>query len=76
MTSETDYEGPGSDMAADAEYDTVPDDAPEADVLEQRQRSTVVDDSFGDDGVPTEADPADVEEQRREIGDSGEDDYR
>jgi hypothetical protein len=66
--SETDYEG------TDNEY--VPDDAPEADVLEQRQRSTVVDDRSDESGVPSEADPADVEEQRREVGDPDEDDYR
>jgi hypothetical protein len=68
MTSDTDYEGPGDNG--------VPDEAPEADVLEQRQDSAVVDDRTEDDGVPIEADPADVEEQRREIGDSDEDDYR
>ena len=64
--SETEYEGPGDE--------SVPDDAPEADVLEQR--STVVDDRSGDSGVPAEADPADVEEQRREVPDADEDDYR
>ncbi|MGW1343682.1 hypothetical protein ACWCOV_21720 [Kribbella sp. NPDC002412] len=68
MTSETDYEGPG--------FDSVPDDAPEADVLEQQQSSTVVDDHSGESGTPIEADPADVDEQRREIGDVDEDDYR
>ena len=68
MTSEPDYEGPG--------FDSVPDDAPEADVLEQRQTSTVVDGGAEDSGVPTEADPADVDEQRREVGDEDEDDYR
>jgi hypothetical protein len=68
MTSEPDYEGPG--------FDSVPDDAPEADVLEQRRASTVVDDRPEDSGVPSEADPADVDEQRREIGDPDEDDYR
>jgi hypothetical protein len=68
MTSETDYEGPG--------FDSVPDEAPEADVLEQRQRSTVVDDRSEQDDVPVEADPADVEDQRRSIGDDDEDDYR
>ena len=70
--SETDYEGRGYENS----YDTVPDDAPEADVLEQRQGSTVVDDRAGDDVLPTEADPADVGEQRREVGDDDEDDYR
>ena len=68
MTSETDYEGP--------DFDSVPDDAPEADVLEQREDSLEVDDFTPDDGVPSEADPADVEEQRHPVGDSGEDDYR
>jgi hypothetical protein len=68
--SETDHEGYAMS------YDSVPDDAPEADVLEQRQGSTVVDDRQGDDGLPIEADPADVGEQRREVGDDDEDDYR
>lgn len=68
MTSEPDYEGPGYD-------DSVPDDAPEADVLEQRKSSTVVDDT-ADSGVPAEADPADVDEQRREVGEDDEDAYR
>jgi hypothetical protein len=66
MTSEPDYEGP--------DVDSVPDDAPEADVLEQRQSS--VRDQGDDSGVPIEADPADVDEQRREVGDTDEDDYR
>jgi hypothetical protein len=68
MTSGTDYEGPGDD--------NLPDDASEADVLEQRLISTVVDDRPEESGLPDEADPADVEEQRREVGDSDEDDYR
>jgi hypothetical protein len=68
MTTEPEYEGPG--------VDDVPDDAPEADVLEQRQSSTVVDDLAEDGGVPIEADPADVDEQRREVGEDDEDDYR
>jgi hypothetical protein len=63
MTSEPDYEGP--------DFDSVPDDVPEADVLDQRE-SSAPDDS----GVPIEADPADVDEQRREVGDADEDDYR
>ena len=70
MTSETDYEGPGdSDL---------PDDAPEADVLEQRQTSTVVDDRSEAEPLPDEADPADVEEQRRGLDgtDDDEDGYR
>ncbi|TDD15464.1 hypothetical protein E1218_31410 [Kribbella turkmenica] len=68
MTSEPDYEGPG--------FDSVPDDAPEADVLEQRQSQTVTDRRPDDSGVPIEADPADVDDQRREVGDEDEDDYR
>jgi hypothetical protein len=68
MTSETDYEGPG--------FGSVPDEAPEADVLEQRQSSTVLDDETEETGVPIEADPADVDDQRREVGDLDEDDYR
>jgi hypothetical protein len=70
MTSEPDYyEGPGTD--------TLPDDAPEADVLEQRQSSDRDQGEDGEDGgVPIEADPADVDEQRREVGDPDEDDYR
>jgi len=67
MTSEPDYEGPG--------FDSVPDDVPEADVLEQRQ-SSAVEGHAEDSGVPIEADPADVDEQRREVGDADEDDYR
>ncbi|MFG1817317.1 hypothetical protein ACGFIF_26415 [Kribbella sp. NPDC049174] len=67
MTSEPDYEGPG--------FDSVPDDAPEADVLDQRQ-SAATDRRAEDSGVPIEADPADVDEQRREVGDTDEDDYR
>ncbi len=67
MTSEPDYEGPG--------LDSLPDDAPEADVLEQRQGSAA-DSRAGDSGVPIEADPADVDEQRREVGDADEDEYR
>jgi hypothetical protein len=68
MTSEPDYEGPA--------VGSVPDDAPEADVLEQRQSSTVVDDRPEDTGELLEADPADVEEQRRTVDDADEDDYR
>ena len=70
--SETDHEG----RTYDVSYDSLPDDAPEADVLEQRQGSTVVDDRTEDDAVPIEADPADVNEQRREVGADDEDDYR
>ncbi|GAA3108818.1 hypothetical protein JOF29_001536 [Kribbella aluminosa] len=69
MTSETDYEGPGNG--------NLPDDAPEADVLEQRQGPTVTDDRSGEDDLPNEADPADVEEQRHVVSDDGgEDEYR
>ncbi|MGW7684480.1 hypothetical protein ACWGID_27305 [Kribbella sp. NPDC054772] len=68
MTSETDYEGAGDG--------TLPDEASEADVLEQRLASSTVDDRPEETGLPNEADPADVEEQRRSIGDTGEDDYR
>ncbi len=68
MTSEPEYEGPG--------FGSVPDDAPEADVLEQRRSSTVVDDRSEESGVPIEADPADVDDQRREIVDPEEDEYR
>ena len=67
MTSEPDYEGPA--------VGSVPDDAPEADVLEQRQSSSGGRPRRGS-GVLLEADPADVEEQRREVGDADEDDYR
>ncbi|NUR96399.1 MAG: hypothetical protein HOV67_14210 [Kribbellaceae bacterium] len=71
MTSETDYEGPG-------DSGDLPDDAPEADVLEQRQASTVVDDRSEAEPLPDEADPADVEEQRRTVAgtDDEEDGYR
>jgi hypothetical protein len=55
----------------------VPDDAPEADVLEQYQPPAGLDELIPDDAeLPTEADPADVEEQRREVGESDDDDYR
>ncbi|MGZ0151725.1 hypothetical protein ACXJJ3_32030 [Kribbella sp. WER1] len=64
MTS--DYEGPGSD--------DLPDDAAEADVLEQRRAT---DDGAEQGDLPTEADPADVEAQRHPVSDTGdEDDYR
>jgi len=71
MSSETDYEGPGDSQ-------DLPDDAPEADVLEQRLAYTQVGDRPVDEPLPDEADPADVEEQRRPVGDAdeGEDDYR
>ncbi|HZX07579.1 hypothetical protein [Kribbella sp.] len=70
MTSETEYEGPDND--------NLPDDASEADVLEQRLASTETDDRPEDEPLPDEADPADVEEQRRAVGgtDEDEDGYR
>ncbi|TCC18240.1 hypothetical protein [Kribbella speibonae] len=58
--TETDFEGPDYDPAFDAEHDT--------------DQDTELDGSEPD--VPADANPADVEEQRREVGDSGEDDYR
>ncbi|MGW6200423.1 hypothetical protein ACWF0M_30050 [Kribbella sp. NPDC055110] len=58
--TETDFEGPDYDPAFDAEHDT--------------DRDTDEDELEPD--VPADANPADVEEQRRELGDSGEDDYR
>ncbi|MDX2969433.1 hypothetical protein PWY87_14575 [Kribbella solani] len=68
MTNETEYEGLGDE--------NLPDDAAEADALEQRLTSTVVDDRTEDSALPTEADPADVEDQRHEITQSEDDDYR
>jgi hypothetical protein len=57
--------------------DELPDEAPEADVLEQHLPPT------GDDpeaeeryDVPIEADPADVDEQHRPVGETEGDDYR
>ena len=56
---------------------TVPDDAPEADVVEQHQSPGSHDTrDLGDHDLPIEADPADVHEQRRAVDDAGEDDYR
>jgi hypothetical protein len=55
----------------------VPDDAPEADVLEQYQPEAGLAELIDeDDEPPAEADPADVKEQRRELGGTDEDDYR
>ena len=55
----------------------VPDDAPEADVLEQYQPPAGLDELIDDDDeLPAEADAADVGEQRREVGGADEDDYR
>ena len=68
MTTGSEYEGPGEE--------NLPTEASEADVLEQRLASTVVDDRPEESRLPNEADPADVEEQRREVGDADEDDYR
>lgn len=68
-------------MHSESEYQKdvldVPDDAPEADVLEQFQSSAGQEDD-GDDtaDVPVEANPADVGDQRRSVGGSDEDDYR
>lgn len=55
----------------------LPDEAPEADVLDQHQ-SPVGHDTrdLGSTDLPIEADPADVQEQRRAVDDAGEDDYR
>jgi hypothetical protein len=68
MTSEPD----GLDTSVE-----VPDDAPEADVLEQYQPPAGLNELIDtDDEPPTEADPADVQEQRRTIDEADEDDYR
>ena len=56
----------------------LPDDTPEADVVDQRLQSAGYDPEPNDESpdVPLEADPADVGEQRRAVGGSDEDDYR
>jgi hypothetical protein len=55
----------------------VPDDTPEADVLEQYQPPAGLNELIDDDDeLPAEADAADVGEQRRDIGEADEDDYR
>jgi hypothetical protein len=56
----------------------LPDDTPEADVVDQRLQSAGYDPEPDDESpdVPLEADPADVGEQRRAVGGSDEDDYR
>jgi hypothetical protein len=56
----------------------LPDEVPEADVVEQRLPAAGYDPEPDDESldVPLEADPADVEEQRRSVGGSDEDDYR
>ena len=58
--TDTDFEGPDYDPAFDGTHDN--------------DQDTDQDESEPD--VPADANPADVEEQRREVGDSGEDDYR
>jgi hypothetical protein len=75
----SDYEGPIDETPATDSLsgESLPAEASEADVLEQRLASTAVDERPADsDGLPAEADPADVEEQRREVGDDDEDAYR
>ena len=67
MNSDSDYENDVLDL---------PDDAPEADVLEQYQSTELDEDEDTSAEVPAEADPADVEEQRRSVGGTDEDDYR
>ena len=56
----------------------LPDETPEADVMDQRLHSAGYDPEPDDESpdVPLEADPADVGEQRRAVGGSDEDDYR
>ncbi len=55
----------------------VPDDAPEADVLEQYQPAAGLEELIDTEAdLPDEADPADVDEQHRTVGEAGEDDYR
>ena len=56
----------------------LPDETPEADVVDQRLQSAGYDPEPDDESpdVPLEADPADVGEQRRSVGGSDEDDYR
>lgn len=69
-------------MNSDPEYDIdVPDDASEADVLEQHLASSDEDETTdertgGSGDVPAEADPADVGEQRRPVGGQDDDEYR
>ncbi|WP_020385745.1 hypothetical protein [Kribbella catacumbae] len=56
-----------------------PDDAPEADVLDQRlpPAGSDADDEREDDyEVPADADPADVAEQHRSAGEMDDGDYR
>jgi hypothetical protein len=55
----------------------LPDEAPEADVLEQHQTPSGLDEREDEPAeVPIEADPADVFEQRRTVGGTDDDDYR
>ncbi|GAA1601734.1 hypothetical protein GCM10009789_64930 [Kribbella sancticallisti] len=68
MTSNSDYESPAVE---------VPDEAPEADVLEQYQMPSGLEQQQDEvTEPPVEADPADVDEQRRSIGEADDDDYR
>jgi hypothetical protein len=54
-----------------------PDEAPEADVLEQRLPPTGYESDPPEDyDLPAEADPADVADQRRSDGEPDESDYR
>jgi len=54
-----------------------PDDAPEADVLDQRLPPTGYESEPADGyEVPSEADPADVADQNRSAGETDDDDYR
>lgn len=62
--TDTDFEGPDYDPAFDGAHDTDQDTDDDTDQDE------------AEPDVPADANPADVEEQRREVGDSGEDDYR
>jgi hypothetical protein len=57
--------------------DELPDEAPEADVLEQHLSPTGYDPEAEEPfEVPIEADPADVDEQHRPVGETEGDDYR
>ena len=57
--------------------DELPEEAPEADVLEQHLAPTGYDSETEEPfEVPIEADPADVDEQHRPVGETEEDDYR
>jgi hypothetical protein len=57
--------------------DELPDEAPEADVLEQHLPPTGYDPEAEEPfEVPIEADPADVDEQHRSVEETEGDDYR